>query len=145
NDQSGLRSAYSIIIVGAGPSGLALGNLLGLYGLDELIVEGNPTPNTEARAIALDDEGLRVCQALELLDEVQAHLLSNLEVCYLSGSKLLASVRPTRQYNGFPMTSTFHQPTFEAILLAGLKRFPTVTMRFGHKLETFEQGPQGVN
>ena len=36
---------FSIIIVGAGPTGLAMGNLLGIYGLDALLIErGVPAP-----------------------------------------------------------------------------------------------------
>lgn len=138
------RTYFSAIIVGAGPSGLALANLLGLAGLDALIIERNAALSSEPRAIALDDEGLRVCQALGLANEVQANLLYNPEVHYLSGSRLLARVKPTSQRNGFPLVSTFHQPTFEATLLAGLRRFPTITMQFGQSLEAFSQRPQSV-
>ncbi len=135
---------FSAIIVGAGPTGLALGNLLGIYGVDALIVERQAEPCAEARAISLDDEGLRVCQAMGLLDEVLAHLLYDLEVHYLSDKQLLSKVRARQWRYGFPLISTCHQPTFEAILLAGLQRFPEVTMRFGQSLESFEQNADGL-
>lgn len=130
---------FPLLIVGAGPTGLALANLLGSYGLDTLLIERGTEACTFPRAIALDDEGLRVCQALGLNAEVQAQLLSNLEAHYLSGSRLLSRVSPIARRYGFPLISTFHQPTFEATLLAGLQRFPTITTRFGHSLETFSQ------
>src|SRR4051812_43294734 len=135
---------FSTIIVGAGPTGLALANLLGLYGLDALVIERNSEPSCDARAISLDDEGLRVCQALGLANEVQAQLLTNLEAHYLSGQRLLSRVAPTSQRYGFPLISTFHQPAFEATLRAGLKRFPTITVQFGQSLESFTQGPNSV-
>src|SRR5579859_3431985 len=103
---------FSVIIVGAGPTGLALANLLGIYGLDALIIERNTKPCTDPRAISLDDEGLRICQAMNLWEEVSANLLSDLEVRYFSGNTLLARVMPTDQRNGFPLISTFHQPIF---------------------------------
>jgi 3-(3-hydroxy-phenyl)propionate hydroxylase len=135
---------FSAIIVGAGPSGLALGNLLGTYGLDALIIERNTGLGSEPRAISLDDEGLRVCQAMGLAEEVSAHLLYDLEAHYLSGRNLLARVRPDGRQNGFPLISTFHQPTFEATLLAGLQRFPSITLQFGSSLEAFSLGPEHV-
>lgn len=135
---------FSAIIVGAGPTGLALGNLLGMYGLDVLIVERETELCSEARAISLDDEGLRVCQAMGLLDEVQSNLLYDLEVHYLSDKRPLSQVRARTWRYGFPLVSTCHQPTFEETLQAGLQRFPGVTLQFGRSLESFEQKPQSV-
>lgn len=135
---------FSIIIVGAGPTGLAMGNLLGTYGLDALIIERNATLSTFPKAISLDDEGLRVCQALGLADAVQGNLLANLEAHYLAGRRLLARVAPTGRRNGHPLISTFHQPTFEATLLEGLERFPAITVQFGRSLESFTQDEESV-
>ncbi|HEY0756916.1 MAG TPA: FAD-dependent monooxygenase [Ktedonobacteraceae bacterium] len=138
------REYFAVIIVGAGPTGLALGNLLGIYGLDALIIESNAELCAEARAISLDDEGLRVCQALGLAEEVRTQLLYNLEAHYLSGKRLLSKVAPARQPNGFPLISTFHQPAFEATLLEGLKRFPAITLEFGQTLQSFVQETENV-
>lgn len=135
---------FSIIIVGAGPSGLAIGNLLGLYGLDALILERGAGLSDCPRAISLDDEGLRVIQAMGLAEAVRSELLYDLEARYISGKRLLARVAPTRQRNGFPLISTFHQPTLEAILLAGLKRFPAIGVEFGCTLESFTQSEESV-
>src|SRR6266851_1711516 len=57
-------SHTSVIIVGAGPTGLMLGNLLGMAGVETLMLERNAGLSDCPKAIALDDEGLRVCQAL---------------------------------------------------------------------------------
>lgn len=135
---------FSVIIIGGGPVGLAMGNLLGMYGLDALIIERNETLSTYPKAISLDDEGLRVCQAFGLADAVGADLLSNLEAHYLSGRRVLARVAPLAQRYGHSMISTFHQPTFEATLLEGLKRFPTMSVQFGYHLESFTQNEESV-
>lgn len=135
---------YTAIIVGAGPTGLALGNLLGMYGLDALLIEQNATLSAIPKAISLDDEGLRIVQAMGLAEEVHAHLLTDLAAHYISGQRTLANVAPTSQRHGYPLISTFHQPLFEETLHAGLARFPSICVRFGHTLESFTQDDDSV-
>lgn len=139
-----LRPFSTAIIVGAGPTGLALANLLGLYGLDALLIERNPTLSTIPKAISLDDEGLRIVQAMGLAEAVQADLLTNLAARYTSGQRVLARVAPTSQRHGYSLISTFHQPHFEATLQAGLARYPAISLHFGHTLESFTQSETGV-
>ena len=57
---------FSIVIVGAGPTGLTMGNLPGMFGIDVLILEHNAGSCDLPRAISLDDEDLRICQAMGL-------------------------------------------------------------------------------
>ncbi len=135
---------FSVIIVGAGPTGLALGNLLGMYGLDALIIERNAALSEIPKAISLDDEGLRVVQAMGLAEAVHADLLSNLAAQYTSGHRLLARVAPTSQRHGYPLISTFHQPIFETTLYEGLARFLSIGVQFGHTLESFTQSDARV-
>ncbi|HVB23801.1 MAG TPA: bifunctional 3-(3-hydroxy-phenyl)propionate/3-hydroxycinnamic acid hydroxylase [Ktedonobacteraceae bacterium] len=134
----------SVVIVGAGPTGLAAANLLGQAGINTLILERNPELSTFPKAIALDDEGLRICQSLGLGEEILAHALLNLEVHYFSGGRLLARVAPTDRRNGYPFTSTFYQPEFEQILLHGLQRFPCVQVRFAHIVKLCQQTAEKV-
>jgi 3-(3-hydroxy-phenyl)propionate hydroxylase len=128
-----------VVIVGAGPTGLTAANLLGMAGIPTLLLERNADLSDYPRAIAIDDEGLRICQALELTEAMLSHMLLDIKVHYLSSHTYLAKVAPISQRNGFPFTSTFYQPDFEAILLRGLGRFPHVQVRFQHTLESFEQ------
>jgi len=135
---------FSIIIAGAGPTGLAIGNLLGLSGIDTLILERNAGLSDCPKAISIDDEGLRVCQAMGLVNAVIENMLLDIEAHYISGKRYLAKVASTSKRNGYPFISTFHQPEFEATLLHGLKRFPCVNVQFQHTVETFEQYDTGV-
>ncbi len=135
---------FSVIIVGAGPTGLAAGNLLGMMGIDTLILERNVGLSDYPKAISIDDEGLRICQAMGLHHAVMEHALLDVEAHYISGKRLLARVAPTREPNGFPLISTFHQPTLEAILHNGLKRYPCVSIQFESELECFEQNADSV-
>ena len=135
---------FSIIIVGAGPTGLAMGNLLGMFGIDALILERNAGLSDFPKAISIDDEGLRVCQAMGLSHAVIENVLLDIDAHYISGKRYLAKVAPTSKRNGFPLISTFHQPEFEATLLHGLKRFPCVSILFQHNVETFQQSDTEV-
>lgn len=129
----------SVVIVGAGPTGLTAGNLLGMAGIDTVILERNAGLSDCPKAIAFDDEGLRICQAMGLGDAVLKDVLLDLDAHYVSEGRLLAKVAPTNKRNGYPLISTFHQPAFEATLLQGLQRFKCVSTHFQHTVETIEQ------
>ena len=132
-------SRASVVIVGAGPTGLTIANFLGMAGIDTLIVERNTAVNNGPRAIAFDDEGLRICQAMGLGQTLMEHLLLGLRADYYSAGHLFASASPSDHGNGYPLISTFHQPDFENALFAGLSRFPCVQVCFQHTVESFTQ------
>ncbi len=134
----------SVLIVGAGPTGLTIANLLGQYGIKTLLIERNRGLCDFPRAISIDDEGLRICQSLGLREEVLAHVLLDLGVHYRSRTRLLVHVKPRYGCNGYPLVSTFDQPSLEGTLLAGLRRFPCIEARFGYTLEAFMQTEQSV-
>ena len=133
-----------VIIVGAGPTGLAAGNLLGMAGVPTLIIERNMAVSATPKAIALDDEGMRVCQAMGLSRAMSSCILSDLSVECVSGERLLAKVVPRSRRNGHPLIATFYQPEFEAVLLDGLRRFSCVEARFQHEVETLEQSAESI-
>lgn len=131
---------YDVAIVGLGPSGAMLANLLGAAGLRVLVLErlahAVPTP----RAIHFDGEVMRAFQAIGLDAEVCAISRAGTEGMHFvnaSGRTLLvrrgsAQVGP----HGFANNHYFHQPELEAVLRNGLRRFPSVDVRLGFDLET---------
>src|SRR5260370_8897244 len=72
------------------------------------------------------------------------HALLYLEAHYMSGKRSLARVVTTGKPNGFPLISTFHQPTLEAILRNGLKRYSCISIQFQSEVERFEQNTDRV-
>ncbi|GAC1388386.1 MAG: bifunctional 3-(3-hydroxy-phenyl)propionate/3-hydroxycinnamic acid hydroxylase [Ktedonobacteraceae bacterium] len=134
----------SVVIVGAGPTGLATANLLGRAGIQTLVLERNASLSDCPKAISIDDEGLRICQALGLGNEIFKHVVLDVEAHYLSAQRFLAKVSPTNRRNGYPLISTFHQPAFEMVLLQGLEHFPSVGVRFQHSVEMFVQDEEKV-
>ena len=58
-----------VLIVGAGPTGLFLSNLLASHDIKNILIEKNSSTVKEPRAVSIDDESLRVIQSLGLINE----------------------------------------------------------------------------
>ena len=52
-----------VLIVGAGPTGLLLANLLGAMGVNTRLVEAHDYTVQDPRAVSIDDESMRALQA----------------------------------------------------------------------------------
>lgn len=139
------RADVDVLIVGAGPAGLATANHLGMKGVRVLVVERNAGTVGEPRAVSIDDETLRSLQTLGLDDEVTSRTLPGYGARYYSpGHREFARVKPTTLEFGHPRRSAFHQPELEAILLEGLKRFPSVEVRFSHEFRSYQEDESGI-
>ena len=137
---------YSVAIVGAGPTGLTLANLLGLEGVRALVIERNATTVQEPRAVSIDDESLRTMQAAGLVEMVLPAIVPGYGSDYLSqNGRCFVSVRPTEAPYGYPRRNAFRQPVLERRLREGLARFASVGALFGHALESFSQHDHGVS
>ena len=135
-----------LLIVGAGPTGLTLANLLGQSGVDTVIIDRKESTVGEPRAVSIDDESLRTMQALGLVDQVLENVVTGYGVHYLTepSGRCFAKVEPTASEYGYPRRNAFRQQLFEATLRKGLERFSSVNVCFGHTLESFSQDDQGV-
>jgi 3-(3-hydroxy-phenyl)propionate hydroxylase len=129
-----------VLIVGAGPTGLTLANILGMHGIRTLIVERNAATVGEPRAVSIDDESLRTMQYIGLIDTVRGTIVQGYGSHYFSpGGKCFAKVIPETVEYGYSRRSAFRQPILEAQLREGLKRHPTVEARFGSKVTRIEE------
>ncbi len=133
------------IIVGAGPVGLMLANLLGGSGGRVLVLERRTEPYTVPRAIAYDSESLRLFQKIGLLDQLEPTLERDVPVVYFNGNgrELMRMARPDRPY-GHSQTGTFYQPEMEAVLRAGVARFGHVEVKMGAAVTGLSQDGGGV-
>ncbi|MDC7788894.1 bifunctional 3-(3-hydroxy-phenyl)propionate/3-hydroxycinnamic acid hydroxylase [Rhodoplanes sp. TEM] len=137
--------ACDVAIVGAGPTGLTLANLLGRAGVSVVLVERNEGTVQEPRAVSIDDESLRTLQAAGLVDAVLHDVALDYGSRYFGpdGRRFLA-VEPTARDYGFPRRNAFEQPRLEATLRTGLSRFPNVTPLFRHACESAVEDASGV-
>jgi 3-(3-hydroxy-phenyl)propionate hydroxylase len=139
------RVHYPVAIVGAGPAGLTLANLLGVYGVACVVIERNAATVNEPRAVSIDDESLRTMQAAGLVDEVMRETVHGYGSHYYSArGRCFAKVQPTEQPYGFPRRNAFRQPILERQLRDALARFSHVTPLFQHELVSFTQDAKGV-
>ena len=129
--------SVDILIVGAGPTGLTLANILGQAGIRTLIIDRKPSTVAEPRAVSIDDESLRTMQFIGLDQPVLKDVVLGYGVHYFTrpGGHCFGKVEPTRSEYGFPRRNAFRQPLFEATLREGAQRFAALDMRFGHELE----------
>lgn len=137
--------AADVLIVGAGPTGLLLANLLGTMGVSTLIVEKNATTVLEPRAVSIDDESLRALQAASL-DTEMARIMSRGYGSLYRGpdGSVFATVKPWQQEYGFDRRNAFEQPNFENILRSALPRHASVQAVFSAEVLDFDQDAEGV-
>lgn len=134
-----------VLIVGAGPTGLTLANLLGGMGVQTLLVERNEGTVEEPRAVSIDDESMRTVQAAGLVDRVEPIISRGYGSIYHGpGGKVFASVMPTSQEYGFDKRNAFQQPELEAVLRNGLARYGCIKTFFRNELVAFSQSESGV-
>ena len=64
-------SNYDVVIIGHGPVGSTLANILGQYNISTLILDQEESAYHLPRAVAFDDEIMRIFQSLDLSDQME--------------------------------------------------------------------------
>jgi 3-(3-hydroxy-phenyl)propionate hydroxylase len=140
-----ISNDYDVLVVGAGPTGLTVGNILGMHDVRTLLVERNAATVSEPRAVSIDDESLRTMQYIDLAGEVCKSIIAGYGSHYFSSRRsCFAKVIPDVADYGYPRRSAFRQPVLERQLRAGLQRFSSVETRFSTKVAELCQNGQGV-
>lgn len=135
-----------VLVVGAGPAGLTMANVLGQGGVRTLLVERDPGLSEIPKALLADDEFFRLLATLGLRDPVSAHGVFPISFDYYSpmGWKVGHVEASFTDHHYSRRTATF-QPEFEKILLDGALAHPGVEARFSSVLVDFTQDAEGVN
>jgi 3-(3-hydroxy-phenyl)propionate hydroxylase len=138
-------SHYPVVVIGSGPAGLTLTNLLGTFGVRALIVERNKTTVQEPRAVSIDDESLRTMQAAGVVGEVMRFVVPGYGSHYYGPDRTcFARVEPTGRPYGYPRRNAFRQPVLEQQLRDALGRFRDVDTLYGWRLDRYEQDESSV-
>ena len=124
-----------VVVVGAGPVGLTLANILGLQGVRTLVVDERATLIDYPRGVGLDDESLRTFQAIGLVDRILPHTVPNQILRFVDAKRrVLAEMAPPDARFGWPKRNGFVQPLVDAELLSGLDRFEHVDVWWGRPM-----------
>jgi len=131
---------YEVIIAGAGPVGLTLANLLGQQGIRTLLLEKDLIPPNEPRAVALDDESLRIWQQCGLIDAIMPFVAQGEEEDVVftyrtrKGKALFNMVQRGRPY-GYARGNVFLFHHVLDVLREGANRFESIEQRSGWQVE----------
>ncbi len=132
-----------VAIIGAGPIGLTLANLLGRRGHRVHVLERRPRPYDLPRAIHFDAEAMRCFQATGLADEILAHTHVGRGMLFkdAAGRTLVDWSRgQTPGPMGWCESYRFYQPGLEDALRHGLDRFDGVRLERGAEVVSIAQG-----
>ena len=123
---------HTVVIIGAGPTGITAATLLAQYGIATLVLDRWDGVYPQPRAVHLDDEVYRIVEHLGIGSQFAAISRPALGLRLLDPKmKVLAEFHrdPAQSRNGYPQANMFDQPEFEALLRANLHRYPIVTLR----------------
>lgn len=130
----------SVLVVGAGPCGTTIANLLGIYGVDVVLIDRAEDIIDYPRGVGIDDESLRVFQAAGLGEAVHRDMIQDQALRWFDDDGTpLVEVAPSARPFGWPRRNSFLQPRLERALRDGLNRFPGVGLLTGHTLTNLQQ------
>lgn len=137
---------YDLIIVGYGPSGETAANFAAQLGLETIVVEREEDLFTRQRAIALDDEVMRIFQSLGIVEPIRATMHEGLTMTFVTPKgKEILRLAPEITDNGYWQQNFFHQPWLEAELRVGVaSRAEKTTLVMGWEANDVVNGTNEV-
>jgi 3-(3-hydroxy-phenyl)propionate hydroxylase len=143
-----LTHQCDVVIVGLGPTGAMLANLLGQYGWSVIGLERDVEIYPATRAIHFDDETMRIFQYAGLSQQIERISEPFTEMEYKrtpGGEPLLRLEVGNQDYRyGHALAWWFHQPTLEAQFREGLKRYSNVQVFYGVTADEITQTESSV-
>lgn len=137
-----------VVIVGLGPTGATLANLLGQYGWSVVGLERSESVYHAPRAVHFDDEAMRVFQAIGLSESIAeaSEPFREMEFTLAPAAKAILRLQVGSQDHRYGHAGAwwFHQPTLERQLRDGLGRFSKVTPCYGVDVIGIEQDSEAV-
>jgi 3-(3-hydroxy-phenyl)propionate hydroxylase len=127
-----------VAILGYGPVGALLANLLGQAGLQVSVYERDTEIYALPRAVHFDGEVMRIFQSVGLAQKIAAATrTSSKGMHFVNAEGRTLMVRRGIEGpgpHGWAGNWYFHQPILEEILRAGTQRFPNVTVHLGREI-----------
>lgn len=133
---------YDVAIVGFGPTGASLANLLALSGHRVLILDREAQMYHLPRAVHFDDEVMRVFQTIGIADDLAraVHVNPGMRFVDEDGTLLLDWPRPQEiTPQGWHASYRLHQPDLEKLLRAKLVGYPNVTIACQTRVQSLQE------
>ena len=138
---------FDVAIVGYGPSGAVLVNLLGARGWRVALFDREPGLMDLPRAVHFDGEVMRIFDAAGLADAITPFIRPSGGMQYINpAGKLMLERKPAAAngIHGWANNYLFHQPDLETALRRGVERFPIVQVFTRHEVEAVAQDEEGA-
>ncbi|WP_413795179.1 MULTISPECIES: bifunctional 3-(3-hydroxy-phenyl)propionate/3-hydroxycinnamic acid hydroxylase [unclassified Pseudomonas] len=144
NNNHRLPESVDVLVVGNGPVGATMAALLGRHAIQTLVIDKVHDILLMPRAIALDNEALRILQLAGLAEdafekivipEVRMH-------CPMLGQ--FGRANTAGSLDGHPKLVTFYQPDLERSMRDQYRRFSNVESLGGLQLDHLSQDGDGV-
>jgi len=122
---------FDVTIVGLGPAGGTLANLLAMHDFSILILDREKSFYPLPRAVHFDDEIMRVFQTIGITKEFLKHTIINKGTKFVNSKDkvILDWPRPKKiTDNGWYPSYRFHQPDLEKKLRKKLKNYKKVSI-----------------
>jgi 3-(3-hydroxy-phenyl)propionate hydroxylase len=136
-----------VLIVGLGPSGATLANLMGRRGHRVVVIDQASTVYDKPRAITADQEALRIFQEIGLADAIAGEVTPHPGTDFIGlNGQVIKRFYPAPPPNPLAWEPSFMfvQPELEATLRQGLSRWPGVVTLTEHKYLDLQQDADGV-
>ena len=143
NAMASEETVFDLAIIGYGPAGALLANLLGHSGLRVCVLERDAAIYPLPRAIHFDGEVMRTFQAAGLRPAIEAVCrpgLKGMHFVNATGETLMirggtAALGPHGSANNY----YFHQPELEQVLRDGVRRYAQIDVRLQHEVTRITQ------
>jgi 3-(3-hydroxy-phenyl)propionate hydroxylase len=133
----------SVLIVGAGPTGLTTAALLAQHGVHSTVLERRPDVYPLPRAVHLDDEVMRILQQAGVAEAFLPLTRPALGMRLVDAQlRTLAQFDRSRRIgvHGYPQANMFDQPDLERLLREHVATLPQVELRTGVELVALTAG-----
>ncbi|MFZ5605371.1 MAG: bifunctional 3-(3-hydroxy-phenyl)propionate/3-hydroxycinnamic acid hydroxylase, partial [Pseudomonadota bacterium] len=133
-----------VLIVGYGPVGAAVAALLGRYGVRTTVIDKGQDVLMMPRAIALDNEALRILQMAGLDDQSFERIGIQQVRMHSPYMGQFGRVNTSGTIDGHPKLVTFYQPDLEKALRNKVAQHACVNIQYRCELVDLQQLPDSV-
>lgn len=144
NNKKFPQKAVDVLIIGNGPVGATLAALLGRYGVQTLVVDRTHDILLMPRAIALDNEALRILQLAGLAEDAFEKIVIPEVRMHCPTVGQFGRANTSGSLDGHPKLVTFYQPDLERTMRAQHQRFDNVLSLGGLELVDLRQDDSSV-
>ncbi|MBF7730467.1 bifunctional 3-(3-hydroxy-phenyl)propionate/3-hydroxycinnamic acid hydroxylase [Pseudomonas sp. N040] len=139
-----LPASTTVLVIGYGPVGATIAALLGRYGVATLVIDRLDEILLIPRAIALDNEALRILQMAGLGEDAFARIAIPEVRMHSPLLGQFARANTAGSIDGHPRLVTFYQPELEQALRREVAQWPNVQFCSGLELLDLQQDALGV-